>query len=291
MPVYPSKGKNKTWYVMMWITNWRGKKNQVCRRGFKTMKEAKEWEAEQTLKKRADIDMTLSSFCKLYEEDIHPRIKETTWITKENIIHTKILPYLGDRKLSEITARDIVQWQNQIMKLRLENGRIISLTYQKTIHAQLSAIFNHAIRFYDLPLNPAKKAGGIGAEESREMLFWTKEEYLKFADVMMDRPVYYYAFEVLYWCGIREGELLALTLGDFDLKKQTLRINKNYQRIGGKDVIQSPKTKNSIRTIKIPKFLCEEMEDCFRQFYHLEADDRIFPLNKHRLYTAMKSGS
>jgi integrase len=120
---------------------------------------------------------------------------------------------------------------------------------------------------------------------------YEKEEYLKFADVMMDRPIYYYAFGALHGCGIREGELLAPIPADFDLKKQTLRINKNYQRIKGKDVIQSAKTKNSVRTIKIPKFLCKEMEDCFHQFYHLEKDDRIFPLSKHRLYTAMKSGS
>ena len=62
------------------------------------------------------------------------------------------------------------------------------------------------------------------------MLFWTKEEYLKFADVMMDEPVSYYAFEILYWCGLRMGELLALTPADFNFETHTLRINKSYQR-------------------------------------------------------------
>lgn len=60
------------------------------------------------------------------------------------------------------------------------------------------------------------RRGNMGSEEQREMLFWTKEEYLKFADAMMDKPLSYYAFEMLYWCGIREGELLALTPSDFD---------------------------------------------------------------------------
>lgn len=123
------------------------------------------------------------------------------------------------------------------------------------------------------------------------MEFWTKEEYLKFAEVMMDRPIFYYAFEVLYWSGIREGELLALTPSDFDFEKQTLRIDKNYQRIGTRDIIQTPKTSYSTRTVKIPKFLCDEMQDCLKQFYHIGPNDRIFPLTKHRLYTAMKSGS
>ena len=61
-----------------------------------------------------------------------------------------------------------------------------------------------------------------------------------------------YAFEILYWCGIREGELLALTPADFDFEKKTLRINKSYQRLQGKDVITTPKTKKSNRVIQMP---------------------------------------
>ena len=91
------------------------------------------------------------------------------------------------------------------------------------------------------------------------MLFWTKAEYLKFAEAMMDKPLSYYAFEVLYWCGVRMGELLALTPADFDFERKLLTINKSYQRIKGQDVITTPKTKKSNRTIKLPQFLCEEI--------------------------------
>ena len=67
--------------------------------------------------------------------------------------------------------------------------------------------------------------GQIGMRsESIRMLFWTKDEYLKFADAMMDKPLSYYAFEMLYWTGIREGELLALTPSDFNFEKQTVAI-------------------------------------------------------------------
>ena len=97
------------------------------------------------------------------------------------------------------------------------------------------------------------------------MLFWTKEEYLKFIDAMMDKPMLYYAFEILYWCGIREGELLALRPADFDFEKKTLRINKSYQRLQGKDVITTPKTKKSNRVIQMPDFLCAEIQDYFKQ--------------------------
>ena len=139
-----------------------------------------------------------------------------------------------------------------------------SQSYLKTLHNQLSAIFNHAVRFYDLRSNPAAKAGNMGSEERKEMLFWTKEEYQKFAEEMMDKPISYYAFQMLYWTGIREGELLALTPADFDFERGTVRISKTYQRLKGKDVITSPKTKKSNRTIQMPDFLCEEMQEFFQ---------------------------
>lgn len=110
------------------------------------------------------------------------------------------------------------------------------------------------------------------------MEFWTKEEYLKFSEAMMDKLLSYYAFELLYWCGIREGELLAVTPADFNFEKRMLRINKSYQRLEGEDVISTPKTKNSIRTVKMPQFLCDEMQDCLKQYYSLLPDDRIFPV-------------
>ncbi len=80
-------------------------------------------------------------------------------------------------------------------------------------------------------VNPAQRAGNMGTEERREMLFWTKDEYMRFSEAMMDKPISYYAFEMLYWCGIREGELLALTPADFDFDAGTVSITKSYQRL------------------------------------------------------------
>ena len=191
---------------MVRYKDWKGERKQKCQRGFGTKREAQEWERQFLLQKTADIDMTLESFCELYEKDIRPRLKENTWLTKEHIIRCKIIPYLGKKKLSEITARDVIDWQNEIRNLKGSNGKTLSPTYLKTIHSQLSALFNHARRYYDMNSNPAQKAGSMGSEESKEMEFWTKEEYLKFAEAMMDKPLSYYAFELLYWCGIREGD-------------------------------------------------------------------------------------
>ena len=129
--------------------------------------------------------------------------------------------------------------------------------------------------------NPAAKAGNMGSEVRKEMLFWTKEEYQKFSEVMMDKPISYYAFQMLYWTGIREGELLALTAADFNFEKETVRINKSYQRLHGEDVITTPKTKKSNRMIKMPKFLCEEMQEYLQMLYGLKKKDRIFTVTKN----------
>ena len=106
----------------------------------------------------------------------------------------------------------------------------------------------------------------------------------------MNYPEFYYAFEVLYWTGIREGELLALTPEDFDLEKKTLRINKTYHRKDGKDIVTDPKTKKSNRIIKIPDFLCEEIRDYLNMLYEPSQDQRLFPVTKYFLAHEMERG-
>ena len=130
----------------------------------------------------------------------------------------------------------------------------------------------------------------MGTEGKTEMRFWTKAEYLRFVDAMMDKPMPFYAFEMLYWCGIREGELLALTPADFNFEVGTVTINKSYQRLRGQDVVTSPKTPKSNRIIKLPKFLCEEMQEYIRMYYGIQPNDRIFPVTKHYLKHEMERG-
>ena len=131
----------------------------------------------------------------------------------------------------------------------------------------------------------------MGKKKNREMLFWTKEEYLKFADAMMDKPMSYYAFEMLYWTGIREGELLAITPADFDFEKRTVTINKSFQHLNGRDIITSPKTEKSNRTIQLPKFLCDEMQDYLKMLYDVGLEDRMFPVTKSYLHREMNRGA
>ena len=231
------------------------------------------------------FSILFKNFVEIYLESMEYRIKENTLMTKQNIFYHHIVPYLGEMKLDEITPKDIIHWQDQVMK---DNN--YKQTYLKTIHNQLSALFNYAVRFYGLKNNPARLAGNMGKEEVGEMKFWTKEEYLTFSRAMMNKEESYHAFEILYWCGIRLGELLALTAEDFDFEKKTLRINKSYQRIKGKDVITTPKTRKSNRVLTLPDFLAEEMQDYISRLPYLKVDDRIFTITKSGLHHEIDRG-
>lgn len=286
MPAYKDKNTGQ-WYVMTQFTDWHGDRKQKCKRGFETKKEALDWEHTFHLQNGSNLDMTFEAFFELYEKTMRPRLKENTWHSKEHIVRTKIMPFFGHRKMNEISKNDVMTWQTRLLAFRDENSKAYSPCYLKTVHNQLSAIFNFAVKYYDLRSNPAALVGNMGKEKSKEMLIWTQEEYRKFSEAAMDNPTMFYAFEVFYWTGIREGELLALTPADFDFEKKTLRINKSYQRLNGEDVITTPKTDKSNRVITLPSFLCDEMKDYFSQIYGLKKKQRIFQFTKHSLLRAM----
>ena len=289
MPAY--KDKNGKWYVSVYYDGWNGQRDRKVKRGFSTKRDALEWERQFLNQSEGNLNMTFESFIELYEKDIRPKLKLNTWLNKEHLIRTKLLPYFGKLKVCKITAQQIVRWQSEMLNYKNEDGEAYSPVYLRSMNSQLSAIFNHAARYYNLKDNPCKKAGCMGKKKNREMLFWTKEEYMKFAEAIMDKPLSFYAFEMLYWCGIREGELLALTPADFDFEKGTVSITKSYQRLNGQDVVTSPKTEKSNRVIKMPQFLVEEMQDYLNQLYGIEPDDRMFNVTKSYLYREMNRGA
>lgn len=237
MPVYKDKEHN-TWYASFHYRDWTGKDVRKLKRGFSTKKEAQEWESHFKLQKANSIDMTFGDFYKVYEQDVKPKVRYNTWCSKQHIIETKLLPYFKNLVMRDIAPRDIIQWQNAMRESCTKSGEQFSGTYLKTMQAQLSCIFNHAVRFYDLPSNPVRKAGSFGQQQPDEMLFWTKEEYLQFIPTLADKEYSYLAFELLYWCGIRMGELRALTRADFDFNKNTVSITKSYQRLKRKEITE-----------------------------------------------------
>ena len=283
-PVIYYDDKTKTYYVSRRYKDWKGENKRLFKRGFKTVREAKQFINSFMARLDGNQDMVFNDYIEIYYSDREAHLKLNTFFTKKNIIEKNIRPYFVGYKLVEITPAIVMKWQNEIISKELDDGHNYSNATLKTIHAQLSAAFNHAIRYYGLRQNPAKVVGTMGKPEKKEMLFWTTDEYKRFIVEMMDKPVSFCAFEVLYWCGIRLGELLALTRSDFDLKKRKLRINTSLQSIHGKDIITPPKTVNSYRTIDIPEFLADELYTYFERLYGLKDNDRVFPITRSYLH-------
>ena len=276
--------KTGKWLIQYRYTDWQGKRRKSTKRGFATKREAEEWLRNFLITQKADFDMKFEDFWKMYCADMETRLREHTMRTKKYIVELKILPYFGNKRVNDITAADIRQWQNELIKMGY------SPTYLKTINNQLSAIFNYAVRYYDLKSNPCAKAGSMGKSKAEEMDFWTGEEFRKFIDSVMNKRLSYMAFMTLYWTGMRLGELLALNPKDVDLKKRTISITKSYQRLGKKDVITPPKTPKSKRVITIPEFLAADIKDYMDSLYDLQENDRLFPITKYYLEHEMQRG-
>lgn len=280
MAVY--KDNNKTWRCVIRYVDWKGEKKQTTRRGFRTKKEAQEFEIEFRKKATADMDMLLSSFVNVYYEDKKNELKASTMRNKRHMIEAHILPYFGERKMNEITPAEVIQWQNSIKELDKKE------TYERMLQNQLNALFNHAQRIYNLTNNPCKKVKRMGKSDADKLEFWTKAEYDRFIASVEPESEAYLMFEILFWTGIREGELLALTKADIDMDNNLLHINKTYTRIGGTDVITAPKTETSVRTIHIPNFLKEEIQAYVDKKFNLPENERLFPIVARTLRKRLK---
>lgn len=276
--------KTEKWLIQYRYTDWQGNRKKSTKRGFDTKREAESWLREFLVTQQADFNMLFEDFLKIYYADLKTRLRENTMRSKKYIIDLKVLPYFGKMRMNEIKAPDIRKWQNDL----LQQG--YAPTYLKTINNQVTAIFNYAVKYYDLPNNPCRKAGSIGKNKADEMQFWTQSEFAKFIDCLMDKHQSYAAFMTLYWTGMRLGELLALTVGDIDFEKRTVSITKSYQRLGTKDVITEPKTPKSKRVITIPQFLAIDLQDYINSLYGARPEDRLFPFTKYYMEHEMWRG-
>lgn len=277
----PKTGK---WLIQYRYTDWQGNRKKSMKRGFKTKREAEEWLQKFLATKQADFNMLFEDFLKIYYADMETRLREHTMRTKKYVFDLKVLPYFGKMKMNEITASDVRKWQNELIK------QGYAPTYLKTINNQLAALFNYAVRYYDLSNNPCRKAGSIGKAKAEEMNFWTREEFDRFIDAVMNKQQAYMAFMTLFWTGMRIGELLALNVADVDFEKRTISITKSYQRMSGRDVVTEPKTSKSKRIITIPQFLVVDLQDYVSSMYGAQGEDRLFPITKYFLEHEMQRG-
>ncbi len=281
MSIIKDKQRN-TWRVYLRYKDYDGTQKVHTKRGFKTKKEARAYEDDFKARLSHSCIMSMSSFIALYMADIKPRLKMNTYTSKEYIINRYILPYWGNYQVPDINPVDIMTWQNELLKQGHER------TFLKLINGQFNAIMNHAEKYYGLSPNPIRRIQDIGSTKpDKEMNFWTLEEYNQFTAVI-DDMYFKNAFDLLYWCGIRKGELLALTPEDFDFEHDTVRINKSIQRIHKQDVVTAPKTRRSVRTLMLPGFLSGQIRDLISGTYKIGNSERLFDITGMTLSRHLK---
>ena len=219
-----------------------------------------------------NMDMTMGAFIEIYFRDKAGELKERSAKNKRYMIEAHVLPYFENKPMNRITPSDIIQWQNEI------RAKGFSQTYLRMIQNQITALFTHASNIYNLANNPCKRVKRMGKADADKLEFWTKEEYDRFISGIEVGSRYYVIFEILFWTGCREGEMLALAKSDIDFTENRISISKTYYRTERKDVITTPKTEQSVRVIDIPQFLTQEIRDYVDKLYELPDDERIFPI-------------
>lgn len=290
MPAYKEEGGS--WSCKFRYTNAAGEKKQKHKRGFLRKKDAEIWEKDFKDKYMKSPDIPFEAFAEKYMEDLvkNEKIEITTAARKQNMIDNKITPFFKKNPINEIMPLDVLNWQSWVRQKgydEYDQEYGYADTYLKAVNNELSAMLNHARRYYSLANNAAQIAGSMGRSSADAMKIWTLDDFKQFKSYLVKPPAKV-AFDILYWTGIREGELLALTKADF-LPDHKLNITKNFQIVNGDSIIKAPKTENSIRCISIPEFLYNEVMEYTDKLYGLEPTDRIFMFTASYLRKELKS--
>ena len=255
MPVY--RNPNGTWKYRAYKTDVYGKRRQYEKSGFATKREAQM--AEHTFLTSNDekkIDISFSELWTSYECFIKNKMKQQSYRKTVSKFENHILPYFKDCKVKSLNVDLYTNWQNEILK------KGFKYRYNSSIHGSVVTILNYAIKFYGLESNIASQVGNFNRKYDIEknVDFWTLDEFNKFISVV-DEKIYKIFYTTLYYTGLRQGECLALTWKDF--KDDYLDIYKTIskEKVDGDYVINTPKTKKSIRKVKIDKNLKQVLNE------------------------------
>lgn len=287
MPIYKSNTKHKGRVYRVQVHGKIAPGKYVIKRGTaRTMTEAKKMEADLLSQFAITASMmTVSEGIQRYLEDLCLRVKLTTYVSAEAVLRKQIEPFIGAYKITEVTP--------QIIRLQLQNHWLTQgykPAYISLLNSRASALFNYFMRFYNLHRNPVKSAGHVGARNSKEMSFWTLDEFNDFCKGLnpKDDISYYVLFQLLYYTGMRIGEAFALVPDDIDFNSHLIHITKTYVRFKGQDIIQPPKTRQSIRDISIPEFLTRMLAEYIKRLPD-EKTRLFFNISKYSLWRKMRS--
>ena len=140
----PATRDGKLWRSQFYYKDWQGIRRKKNKRGFKTKGEADEWERNFLQQQQKNLDISFENFVEIYFADMENRLRESTIINKRYVFDLKVTPYFRHKKMCEIQTSDIRAWQNELIK------KGYAPTYLKSINNQLAALFNYAVRYYDL---------------------------------------------------------------------------------------------------------------------------------------------
>ena len=268
--ISPKTGKI-SWFATFYYTDWTGTRRQKKKEGFATQREAKEFERAFLERAAGNPDMTFQALTDLYLQDYKEHYRPTSYENKSYNLQNYVLPFFKDIPINAIAPGTVRKWQTVQTSTNAFAPSTLHL-----MHSILSAVLNFAVKYYGLPNNPARLAGTMGKEKSRPLDFWTLDEFKQFQEAVKGNAIYYTMYTLLFYTGIRKGELLALALSDFDFAAGTLTISKTYKRLYGHDLIQPPKTDKGNRTIAIPPFLLDIIKDYAARIYGLKPQQRLF---------------
>lgn len=285
MPIYKKQGKKGTTYTIKVSKSIAPGQPKSFYATAHSMAEAKV--KEQELREKLAISassLTVAEGANRYLVDQKLRCKITTYQSTIAIVTKQIIPHLGKYKIMDVTPRVIRNLQNDWLQSNYQPS------YLSLLNSKLSALFNYFIRFYGLPSNPVKLAGPLGSRHAKEMSFWTLDEYEKFysgLDATEDAS-YRLLFQILFYTGCRVGEAFALFPSDINVKDRYISITKTFVHLPGQDILQTPKTRSSIREVSIPTFLVKQIDNYMSRLPGKEMR-LFFNISKFSLFRKMRA--
>ena len=258
------------WNARFTIKLINGESKRIFKRGFKSKKEALEYEKNIILNNSLGASIPFKNAVNQYLEFKKPRLKESTYINLEFLL--KKITFFDNLLISEITPIQVSSFQNELIK-KYKSSTI------KNINTNMKMLFNWCVRYKGLAINPFNMVDRLKLEVSKRMSIITVSEFNQIVE-QVNNPDMKLMFKLLFWTGLRIGEARALKINDIDFNNKTISVTKTYTELKNKDIITSPKTKGSIRTIKIDDVLAQEIKDYLDKARYILNNDFIFRYTK-----------
>lgn len=269
MPSYKNQKRN-TWYCAFYFTDWQGKRKKKKKEGFKTKREAQEWERKFLEQYAGTPDISFDVLLTEFKKKQKANTDYRTYLGQCNIITNHIEPYFKEKSIDKINKQSILSWKENLL------SKNFSAYYARRIYNTLKNIFKFAVENYNLPSNPCPSNQSFG-KVNKILNYWTIDEFRTFASALR-KPHHIMEFYMLFWTGMRCGELLGLTWDDIDFDSNSISIVKSYYRLERADHFTPGKTDNSRRIVIMPQFLSDMLKDFKRMSAY--ASNRVFDVTK-----------